>query len=160
MQHVNSIQEQLLFGDTPITNRKILEASNTHVHLAVRGTLTVLSGFCNPNGITWVGLEHIAGIMSADRGTIKSHVACLERAGIVTVLGKRGRAYVRQVVIPDQVAGTNADTNAGTHVGSNADTNAGTYAEHIPHYQNRTDTEQTTSLPLMTLPKLVNGSPM
>jgi hypothetical protein len=108
--------------------------------------IVLAGGVDRETGETYIGSETLAKRIGVDRDTTTDQLKRLQDAGIVTIKGKHGRAYIRSIMLPcdhlDVIADSSADSSAGSSADTYAERHADTYADTSPHYQNRTRTEQ------------------
>jgi hypothetical protein len=147
-QHVNEIQEHLLFDVCIDTQLAVHAVTNPQNYQGTWNVLVYLAGFINgATGETFVSAQSLAKRIGVDRGITRQQLQRLQDSGIVTKLGKqRGRSDIRSIVLPckhlDIDAGSPAEIPADTHAGLPAEIPAEIPADTSPHYQNKTGTEQ------------------
>jgi hypothetical protein len=143
-QHVNEIQQHLLFDVCIDTQLAVHAVTNPQNYQGTWNVLVYLAGFINgATGQTFVSAQSLAKRIGVDRGITRQQLQRLQDSGIVTKLGKqRGRSDIRSIVLPCNHLDIDAEIPADTYAGSAAEIPAEIPADTSPHYQNKNMTEQ------------------
>lgn len=143
-QHVNEIQEHLLFDVCIDTQKAVHAVCNPQNYQGTWNVLVYLAGFTNgATGQTFVSAQSLAKRIGVDRGITRQQLQRLQDSGIVTKVGKqRGRSDIRVIMLPCNHLDIDAEIPADTYAGSAAEIPAEIPADTSPHYQNKNMTKQ------------------
>ena len=141
-QHVNEMQRHLLFDQCKETQLAVHAVCSPHTYQGTWLVLINLAGCIDVTGQTYVGSTTLAERIGVNRDTTDAELLRLQAAGIATIQGKKGRAYIRSITLPCDHLDIDADTYAETTADTHADTCADTCADTSPHYQIRSGKDQ------------------
>ena len=143
-QHVNEIQEHLLFDVCIDTQLAVHAVCNPQNYQGTWNVLVYLAGFTNgATGQTFVSAQSLAKRIGVDRGITRQQLQRLQDSGIVTKVGKqRGRSDIRVIMLPCNHLDIDAGSSAEIPAEIPADTHAEIPADTSPHYQNKNMTKQ------------------
>ena len=150
MQRVNLIQQHLIYDCCVDTKLALKAVTNKQNYSSTRLTLIYLAGFLDSDtGETFISSTRLAELMGVMRDTTDPALERLLDSGIVAIVGKHSRGYIRKVTLPCSHLDIEPATKSPASAESSAGTYAGTRAGTSPHYQNknRTELEQQQSEP-------------
>jgi hypothetical protein len=136
------MQRHLLFDECKETQLAVHAVCSPHTYQGTWLVLINLAGCIDVTGQTYVGSTTLAQRIGVNRDTTDAELLRLQAAGIATIQGKKGRAYIRSIMLPCNHLDIDADMYAESTADTHADTRADTRADTSPHYQIRSGTDQ------------------